>query len=392
MARIKISLLLTALLPILFGCRVNERAFDGTTVYGDLSAEYAKWESDDTIGVWCMYNGNNPFGVTAETASTKNGTFKGSLSAEPTAAYFPYSKAVQSSASENISLTLPDKQVSGAAPNMSMDVRVCGKPDGSTKDGFTFKFTHKLALIRFELVPDSELDGHLLSDIALYSSGRKLAGNFKMSILDASKALTFSDNIDEVEISFEQTPQLKQGEKVYGWMFINPDIVKDDPLSITITTDQITLVAELIAESPYQTGVINGITLDIAALKNAGKIYEKKGEGTVFEKLTKFGYFDLSKRIIKGIITYEEGVDQYGLYSNNTYYYYSITNINRGYATKVSFSKKDLDQIGKEFDLQTTSAGISVVDGHYTATLVKASGDTLWFKDDTNHLGFILSK
>lgn len=391
MDTIKKSLILAAaLIPMLVGCRVNERAFDGTTVYGDVAAEYATWQSGDSIGVSGLYNGNNLFVVTNETSGTKNGTFKGQISSAPVTAYYPYSITVSTTEQESVSLTLPSAQVSGTKPDLSLDVRVCSKPDGSNDEGYTFKFTHKLALMEISIIPDGELQDVVLTNLGLEVPGCILAGDYKMSLTNATKELTFSKKYDSVEAALSQTPKLKQGEAVTAWMFVNADIAKEDSMIVTLYSEDSTIEARITAPATVEAGVCNKISLDIATLRAAGKIHDVSGEGTVFTDITKCGIYNLSKKVISAILDYKEGVDQYTIAYNNTYYYYSVVNVNNGYATKISFPKKDLI-VGNTFNLKSISVGISLPDDYYDAKLVKVSNTTYWFKDETDNLGFILS-
>lgn len=390
--KIRLLLLPATLLFLAFGCRVNEKGFDGSTVYGDVSAEYATWEANDSIGVAGLYNGNNLFVATSQSSGAKSGTFKGNVSSEPVSAYFPFNPKASASAMESVQMTLSNEQKqSGTKPCLKYDVRVSGKPAGSTSEGFTFKFVHKLALLRFELIPDSEMENAVLYNIDLKAEGCILAGDCTLNLKNPEEDLSFTAGKDEVSTLFEESPQLKQGETIVCWMFINPDIEKDAPLVATIATDNCNLIAELTAAADYEAGKCYTVSLDIAALKAAGKCYEDKGEGTVFTEITKFGVYNLSRKIISGIVSYTECVDQYSYRSTSSYCYFSIVNVDKGYATEISFPKDNLT-VGKNYSLKSTSVGIALTDGYYNADLVKKDGNTYWFKDNNNHLGFILSK
>lgn len=391
---------LAALLPILSACRVDENAFNGTTLYGDLS-QFTKttlgedgltvtWAAGDSIGVSSETVGNNRFVLTSESVGQTKGTFKGSMTGVPVAAYYPYNPSASSSDVKSVKMTLPATQTAqGTQPDMKLDVKVAGIPSGSMSQGFTFDFQPKLTLLRFDLTPDSSLDGKTLSSISLSVKSRTLAGDYEMSLEDTAEELSFSTSKNSVNLIFADTPQLTQDEPVVGWMFINPAIEEGDALSITVTTDELTLVADVTANKDYLAGYRYAMPLDIAELRKAGKIREEGGEGTVFTDITKYGVFDLSKSEIYSILTYTEGEDQFTTYSNSSYAYYSIVNVHKGKAFKASFSKKSLT-VGTSYTIKTNSAGIGISDATYNATLVKQTSNMFWFRDDTNNLGFIL--
>lgn len=395
----------TSIFPFLIfaaACQPNEREFKGNNVYAVIS-DGSAWEAGTVIGVSALYNGNHPFTLDAASAGMTEGKFTWSknLSSDPVAAYCPYDSSVLASSTKSVNLTLPHTQTQkGDGPDMRQDVMVSGTPTGSQKNGFTFTFVKKLARVALEIIPDAELEGDSLKSVSVKAGGKVLAGKYTMDLVTVTKPLTFSETSDKILLEFEDSPRLVGGQEVKGWIFAAAGVSAGDSISVAIETGSRFLTAHTTAADNWEEGSSQVVAIDIASLRAAGKITDGdnsgigagKDMGSVFTDIKTFGAFDLSKKPILSIVIYTEGEDQYGYYSNNAYSYFTILNIEKGFALKISVGKKDA--AGSVTSLKTNQVGLERIPDNVTlnANCVKTDGHTAWYEDTANNIGYVIYK
>jgi len=387
----KIALVLTALILLLGSCRKNESKFDGTSLSGTLPSGYV-WAQNDSIGVSGTESGNNCFVLNPDGAGSSTGLFKGSMSGTPVGAYYPYNPAAGGTSIKSVSLTLPETQSPvNDGPDRSLDVKMAGKPDGSVREGFTFNFVRKLSQVNISIVPDSELDGKSTSSIIISAKERKLSGTFTMDLEDSEKELNFTKGRNSVTCKLNKSVTFSAGTAVKGWVLVNPSVCKGDSLFISIPTEDYYVIAKITSEWDFKQGNDVDLTLDIAKLRTAGKIFIEKGEGSVFTSIKTCGAYDLSGGLVTSRFKYIEGENQYSTCAtvSGTVFLYSILSIEKGQALKVKFKDGAVDS---NIDLEITAIGVDVLKGKSTARLVKKEADMRWFMDETNNIGYIVTK
>ena len=411
MNKMKRYIAFAAALLTIAACQPNERAYNGNKVFG-LISDFTRtelgedglsvtWCEGDTIGVAVALSGNYPFVLSPETAGKTEGAFIGikTLTGEPVSAYYPYNPSAPSSSIKSVEMTLPEVQTQkGDAPDMRNDVKMASAPSGTEKSGYVFDFKQKLALLKFEFIPDASFAGDSLVSISLQIKGRDLAGTYKMSLTDATAALSFTSPVSKVTLEFADKPAFAEGETIIGWMFVAAGAEQDDAIKISVETARTKYAIEGTAAKNWEEGFRYVMTLDVASLKSKAKIYEDVASeggvpmGTVFTDITTPGAYDISSSPIMSIVMYTEGEDQYSNYSSGSYIYYTILNVEKGYALKSNVSKSAA--VGSTYSYKTAQMGLDKIPNATTSGVkcVKIDGSLYWFEDSTNNIGYILSK
>lgn len=118
---------------------------------------------------------------------------------------------------------------------------------------------------------------------------------------------------------------------------------------------------------------------------------EPAADETLFEKVTDCGVYRVTDKSVSEYLKYTEGGNQYSTYSNLSVSVYSIVSLDDLKAVKVKFPNGTLD-VGSDCSLTVESYGIELRNGTYPARLIKKSGDTYWFLDETSNTGYVVSK
>ena len=367
-------------------------ALTRTTLKDDAGTYNVYWALSDSIGVYSPATGNSRFILNETGISTV--AFQGTISGTPQYAYYPYSATAGSNPSA-VTLTLPAEQTQiGTTPDMTYDVKVGIKDGGDLATGYTFSFTQKLTLLHFIITPDATLDGEALQNVSLRVPGRKLAGDYTLDITAAGNAPVFGGSaLDVVTLSFAGTPTLSEGTPVEGWMFINPDIPADSPLTIQVVTDEhrVTTTSATAAEA-FVCGAIYEIALDVAALSAASKVSIELDEW--YDLAGDIGLYSITPADYSALHRFEEYADQYSYATTSTgNYVFTLQGLRNGKLSRLTVASADL---ASEDPFTATLYTIYGTDGEVatpgTWRVVKRIGTKYWLEKEDGSQGFVLLK
>ena len=357
----------------------------------DLTA--VKWATGDCIGVATNVVYNYCLGLDASTAGTPEGVFRGTITNGVQSVYFPYATSIGSDPA-SATFTLPAAlTVESGKLDMKYNIMLGTHPTGTPKKGYQIALIQKMAIVRFIVKPNDFLEGSKLDKFKFKIPGRGVSGKFSLSRADETAPATFTTPADSLVLTISDKPQLKAASPVQVVAFVCPSAAAKDSLHIKMTTDKGDVFVDITMPDDLKEGSVCDIELDIAALKEAGKV-EIPADSPIassdFIKLLTPGIYDLSDmNQIKTILAYKEGSDQYALYTSGNYLYYRIVNLNAGYAVYVSTPKTVV--LGTSVSLKSENVGLSAVPQTTQSVQCVLLTDTMgWFYDADNNLGYVL--
>lgn len=240
------------------------------------------WGLKESIGVYGRNMLNSEFKSTNKWSKVKTPIFSGTLIGSPQYAYYPYSRINNGKSYNEIAGNLPQCQsYSTTVKKMKTDYKIAKYTNRSLL-GYSFEFSHIMSFVRFNINADNTpMSGESIRSITMtvYASDgspRLLCGDFTMDISrNASEAITswnvHADESNSITLNWEDSPVLKVGKAVRGYLSAAPEVCKGDLIKCKIITDNHCAILSFEATQPYKPGQL--INYDIN-LYNSAEISE----------------------------------------------------------------------------------------------------------------------
>lgn len=208
------------------------------------------WGTNESVGAYGGSLKNAKFVSTNNYRVVGQPTFRGSnFFATPDYVYYPYREQNASNPATAVKGDLPSTQFySTVMKKMTTDYKI-GKYSSRSFYGTSFKFSHILNFIRYEVNADNTvLSGDKLKKITLTATTpdgapRQLWGPFTMDITkDMSEAVTGWEmpetDANKLTLVISDEPKLAQGETIKGYLSASTHLRKGDMVEFEIVTDK----------------------------------------------------------------------------------------------------------------------------------------------------------
>ncbi len=192
------------------------------------------WSAAEAIGVFGSTSQNKPFYSTnVMPASTT--TFSGEIDAgdTPLYAYYPYnSAAVDGSGRVYFQLSREQSQTGSVPDIAAADFKigaVKANPDGT----YSTTVEQMMSLLKFTVDAEgTELAGRRMLSVAISAADKPIAGNFRVNVVTKEIENTWQES--QMTVKLTDQPELLAPINVWG--IINPVLVKNDEIDVSIAT------------------------------------------------------------------------------------------------------------------------------------------------------------
>ena len=262
------------------------------TVYKD-NVTGLLWTSKDLLGVYGSSGTQNAKFENTSTAKAANATFTGKLSdgETPQYCYYPYSEANADKAYNALTGKVSAVQsYSAVAGLLSDDWKYA---TSSTAEGGAYKFKMNSLFAMAKVVVDatgSAVEGESLKSVSIKATSgsevRAINGDFIFSAADGSYNLTKAE-AESTTMDWTGDAVLSSGKKYTGYITVIPNIIKDDKITITITTDKHKAVFEVPCLKSLASGYIYLFPMTLTEL--AAKMKAAYGTDPVISEIATGG-------------------------------------------------------------------------------------------------------
>lgn len=251
------------------------------------------WTPDDCIGVFGSTTKNAMFTNTSKENAATTG-FTGNLDSgdTPEYAYYPYSENAGTDATA-LSGSVSATQYYSEATGLLSDDWKYGKLSAYNTDGtkYMFKMKHLFALAKVVVdATGSAVQGESLKSVSIKATSgsevRAINGAFTFSAADGSYSLTKAE-AESTTMEWTDEDVLSSGKKYTGYITLIPNIVKDDKITITVTTDKHKAVFEVPCLMSLESGYIYDFPMTLTEL--AAKMNAAYGTDPVIEEISAGG-------------------------------------------------------------------------------------------------------
>ncbi|MDY5043179.1 MAG: fimbrillin family protein [Candidatus Cryptobacteroides sp.] len=262
------------------------------TVYKD-NVTGLLWTPEDLLGVYGSSGTQNAKFENTSTAKAANATFTGKLSdgETPQYCYYPYSEANADKAYNALTGKVSAVQSYSAADGLLSDDWKYGT--SSTAEGGAYKFKMKSLFAMAKVVVDatgSAVEGESLKSVSIRATSdsevRAINGDFTFSAADGTYSLTKAE-AESTTMAWTGDAVLSSGKKYTGYITVIPNVIKDDKITITITTDKHKAVFEVPCLTSLASGYIYLFPMTLTEL--AAKMKAAYGTDPVISEIATGG-------------------------------------------------------------------------------------------------------
>ena len=231
------------------------------TVYKD-NVTGLLWTPEDLLGVYGSSGTQNSKFENTSTAKAANATFTGTLADDetPQYCYYPYSEANADKAYNALTGNVSAVQSYSTADGLLSDDWKYGT--SSTAEGEGYKFKMKSLFAMAKVVVDatgSAVEGESLKSVSIKATSgsevRAINGDFTFSAADGTYSITKAE-AESTTMAWTGDAVLSSGKKYTGYITVIPNIIKDDKITIIITTDKHKAVFEVPCLKSLASGYI----------------------------------------------------------------------------------------------------------------------------------------
>ena len=250
------------------------------TVYKD-NVTGLLWTPEDLLGVYGSSGTKNAKFENKSTVKAANATFSGTLAdgEAPQYCYYPYTDANAGKAYDALTGKVNAVQSYSAADGLLSDDWKYGTSSTAEGEGYKFKMNSLFAMAKVVVdATGSAVEGESLKSVLIKATSgsegsevRAINGDFTFSAADGSYSLTKVE-ADATTMEWCDEDVLSSGKKYTGYITLIPNIVEDDKITITITTDKHTAVFEVPCLKSLASGYIYDFPMtltELAAKMNA---------------------------------------------------------------------------------------------------------------------------
>ena len=244
------------------------------TVYKD-NVTGLLWTPEDLLGVYGSSGTKNAKFENKSTVKAANATFSGTLAdgEAPQYCYYPYTDANAGKAYDALTGKVNAVQSYSAADGLLSDDWKYGTSSTAEGEGYKFKMNSLFALAKVVVdATGSAVEGERLKSVSIKATSgsegsevRAINGDFTFSAADGSYSLTKVE-ADATTMEWCDEAVLSSGKKYTGYITLIPNIVKDDKITITITTDKHTAVFEVPCLKSLTSGYIYDFPMTLTEL------------------------------------------------------------------------------------------------------------------------------
>lgn len=261
------------------------------TVYKD-NVTGLLWTSGDLLGVYGSNGTQNAKFENNSTVKAANATFSGKLAdgEAPRYCYYPYTEANNGKAYDALTGKVNAKQSYSADALLSDDWKYS---TSSTAEGGAYKFKMTSLFALAKIVVDatgSAVEGESLKSVSIKATSgsevRAINGAFTFSAADGSYSLTKAE-AESTTMEWTDEAVLSSGKKYTGYITLIPNIVKDDKITITVTTDKHKAVFEVPCLKSLESGYIYDFPMTLTEL--AAKMKDAYGTDPVIKEISAGG-------------------------------------------------------------------------------------------------------
>lgn len=232
------------------------------------------WTQGDLLGVYGSNGTQNADFKNTSTAKAANATFSGTLAdgETPQYCYYPYTEANNGKAYDALTGKVNAKQSYSADGLLSDDWKYS---TSSTAEGGAYRFKMKSLFALAKVVVDatgSAVEGESLKSVSIKATSgsegsevRAINGDFTFSAADGSYNLTKAE-AESTTMEWTDEAVLSSGKKYTGYITLIPNIVKDDKITITVTTDKHKAVFEVPCLKSLESGFIYDFPMTLTDL------------------------------------------------------------------------------------------------------------------------------
>ena len=262
------------------------------TVYKD-NVTGLLWTPEDLLGVYGSRGTQNSKFENTSTAKAANATFAGKLSDGelPQYCYYPYTEANADKAYDALTGKVSAVQSYSAADGLLSDDWKYGT--SSTAEGEAYKFKMSSLFAMAKVVVDatgSDVEGESLKSVSIKATSgtevRAINGDFTFSAKDGKYSLTKAE-ADSTTMAWTGDAVLSSGKKYTGYITVIPNVIKDDKITITITTDKHKAVFEVPCLKSLESGFIYLFPMTLTEL--AAKMNAAYGTDPVISEIATGG-------------------------------------------------------------------------------------------------------
>lgn len=265
------------------------------TVYKD-NVTGLLWTPEDLLGVYGSSGTKNAKFENKSTVKAANATFSGTLAdgEAPQYCYYPYTDANAGKAYDALTGKVNAVQSYSAADGLLSDDWKYGTSSTAEGEGYKFKMNSLFAMAKVVVdATGSAVEGERLKSVSIKATSgsegsevRAINGDFTFSAADGSYSLTKVE-ADATTMEWCDEAVLSSGKKYTGYITLIPNIVKDDKITITITTDKHTAVFEVPCLKSLDSGYIYDFPMTLTDL--AKKMKEAYGSDPVISEIATGG-------------------------------------------------------------------------------------------------------
>ena len=220
------------------------------TVYKD-NVTGLLWTPGDLLGVYGSNGTQNAKFENNSTVKAANATFAGTLKdgEAPQYCYYPYTEANNGKAYDALTGKVNAVQSYSAADGLLSDDWKYSTSSTAEGGAYKFKMTSLFALAKVVVdATGSAVAGDNLKSVSIKATSgsevRAINGDFTFSAADGSYNLTKAE-AESTTMEWTGEAVLSSGIKYTGYITVIPNIIKDDKITITITTDKHKAVYEV---------------------------------------------------------------------------------------------------------------------------------------------------
>ena len=262
------------------------------TVYKD-NVTGLLWTPEDLLGVYGSSGTKNAKFENKSTVKAANATFSGTLAdgEAPQYCYYPYTDANAGKAYDALTGKVSAVQNYSAADGLLSDDWKYGTSSTAEGDGYKFKMKSLFAMAKVVVdATGSAVEGESLKIVSIKATSgtevRAINGDFTFSAADGSYNLTKAE-AESTTMAWTGDAVLSSGKKCTGYITLIPNIVKDDKITITITTDKHKAVFEVPCLTSLASGYIYLFPMTLTEL--AAKMKAAYGTDPVISEIATGG-------------------------------------------------------------------------------------------------------
>ena len=230
------------------------------------------WTSGDELGVFGSANSKNVAFSNSLSSAATTAAFSGTLGdgETPQYAYYPYTAANNGKSYDALAGKVSAVQSYSASDGLLSDDWKYGTYSTAEGDGYKFKMNSLFSLAKFVVdATGSAVEGESLKSVSIKATSdsgvRAINGNFTFSAADGSYSLTKVE-ADYTTMEWSDEAVLSSGKKYTGYITLIPNIVKDDKITITVTTNKHKAVYEVPCLQSLQSGYIYDFPMNLKDL------------------------------------------------------------------------------------------------------------------------------